>query len=117
MCLSVQSAKSVVKTSFPRFRGLRAKPALGFTILRQGEQIVAFSCGLGDGNQHALLLVGLDYSVNPDADLYINLMFRGLKQALVPGVHVVHFSATADQFKQRAGCRGAWLSMYVKAGQ
>ena len=86
-----------------------------FTILRQGERIVAFSCGLGDGNQHALLLVGLDYSVNPDADLYINLMFRGLKQALVPGVRVVHFSATADQFKQRAGCRGAWLSMYVKA--
>ena len=86
-----------------------------FTILRQGERIVAFSCGLGGGDQYALLLVGLDYFVNPDADLYINLMFRGLDQALVPGVRVVHFSATADQFKQRAGCRGAWLSVYMKA--
>ena len=28
-CLSVQSAKSVVKTLFRRFLGLRAKPALG----------------------------------------------------------------------------------------
>lgn len=86
-----------------------------FTILRQGEQIVAFHCALADGAQHRLLLVGFDYALNADFKLYFNLMYRGLDQGLVPGVRVVHFGASADEFKQGVGCRGTWLTVYVKA--
>ena len=86
-----------------------------FTILRQGERIVAFCCGIAGDDQHALLLVGLDYSLNADADLYFNVMFRGLEHGLTPGVRVVHFGASADEFKQRVGCHGSWFSLYIKA--
>ena len=86
-----------------------------FTILRKGDRIVAFHCALAGGQQHALLLVGLDYSLNAEFKLYFNLMFRGLEQGLVPGVHVVHFGASADEFKQGVGCRGSWLTLYLKA--
>ena len=86
-----------------------------FTILRQGERIVGFHCGLAAGDQHALLLVGFDYSLNAEFRLYFNLMYRGLDQGLIPGVRVVHFGAAADDFKQGVGCRGSWLTVYVKA--
>ncbi len=86
-----------------------------FTILRQGERIVAFHCALADGAQHRLLFVGFDYSLNANFRLYFNLMYRGLDQGLVPGVRVVHFGASADEFKQGMGCRGSWLTVYVKA--
>jgi predicted N-acyltransferase len=86
-----------------------------FTILRKGDRIVAFHCALAGGEQHALLLVGLDYSLNAEFKLYFNLMFRGLEQGLVPGVQVVHFGASADDFKQGVGCGGSWLTLYLKA--
>ncbi len=53
--------------------------------------------------------------VNADYKLYFNITFCGLDQGLVPGVRIVHFDASADEFKQGAGCRGSWLSVYVKA--
>ena len=86
-----------------------------FTILRQGQRIVAFHCGLAGGDQHRLLLLGFDYDLNADFKLFFNLMYRGLDQGLVPGVRVVHFGASADEFKQGVGCRGSWLTVYVKA--
>ena len=86
-----------------------------YTVIRQGERIVAFCCGLADGDQYALLWVGFDYSINAETELYFNVMYRCLEQGLAPGVRVVYFGASADQFKQRVGCRGTWLSIYVKA--
>ena len=39
--------------------------------------------------------------VNADYKLYFNITFRGLDQGLVPGVRIVHFGASADEFKHR----------------
>ena len=86
-----------------------------FTVVRQGERIVGFCCGLAAADQHAVLFVGLDYSLNREADLYFNLIYRSLDQGQSRGVQVVHIGASADEFKQRIGCHGAWLSIYVKA--
>lgn len=86
-----------------------------YTILRQGERVVAFCCGLAGGDQHLMLYCGLDYSLSRDIDLYFNVIYRGLECGLVPGVRVVHVGASADEFKQHMGCRGSWLSVYLKA--
>ncbi len=88
-----------------------------FTFARQNERIVGFCCGLASGHQYSLLVVGLDYSINRETNLYFNLVYRMMQQALVPGVNLLHFGATADEFKQRLGCRGSWLSIYVKASK
>ena len=85
-----------------------------FTIIRKNERIVGFCCGLASRGAHSLLFLGLDYTVNAESDLYFNMVFRALSQGIVPGVEVVHVGATADEFKQRLGCAGEPLSIYVK---
>ena len=86
-----------------------------FTIVRQGERIVGFCCGISGTDQHVLLILGFDYSLNREADLYFNLIYRALEQGMNPGVQVIHIGAAADEFKQRIGCHGEWRSIFVKA--
>ncbi|MGQ0634446.1 MAG: GNAT family N-acetyltransferase [Planctomycetaceae bacterium] len=86
-----------------------------FTIVRQFDRIVGFCCGVASPGEHAMIYCGLDYEINPQSDLYFNIIYRGLAQGLVPGVQVVHVGATANEFKQHMGCRGVPLSIFVKA--
>jgi predicted N-acyltransferase len=86
-----------------------------FAILRKGDRIVAFCCGLAAAGEHYMLYCGLDYALNADTDLYFNTIYRGLGQGLAPGVKVVHIGASADEFKRRMGCTGESLAIYVKA--
>lgn len=86
-----------------------------FTIARQGDKIIGFCFGIAGADQHVMLFVGRDYDVTPEADLYFNLIYRGLDQGLTSGVRAVHIGASSDEFKQQIGCRGSWLSVYVKA--
>ncbi|MGQ0634445.1 MAG: GNAT family N-acetyltransferase [Planctomycetaceae bacterium] len=86
-----------------------------FTFIRQGTRIVGFCCGFASPGQHTLLFCGLEYALNSESDLYFNLIYRGLEQALAPGVRIVRIGASADEFKQHMGCRPTNLSIYVKA--
>lgn len=86
-----------------------------FTIIRKGDRIVAFCCGVASPGAHTMLFCGLDYSLNAEADLYFNTIYRGLAHGLAPGVRVVYIGASADEFKQHMGCLGEPLSVYVKA--
>ncbi|MFN0055868.1 MAG: GNAT family N-acetyltransferase [Planctomycetales bacterium] len=85
-----------------------------FTFMFQGETPVGFCCGVASPGAHTLLYCGLDYDLNAQADLYFNIIFRGLEQGLVPGVKTVHVGASADEFKQHMGCTQVPLSIYVK---
>ncbi|WP_397570380.1 GNAT family N-acetyltransferase [Schlesneria sp. T3-172] len=85
-----------------------------YTIIRKGEKIVGFGCAVAGMGQHSLIVMGLDDASNRDTDLYFNIVYRGIQDALVPGVRVIHIGAAADEFKQRIGCQGEWLSIYVK---
>lgn len=85
-----------------------------FTFVYKDERPVGFCCGLDRDGQHTLLFCGLDYKLNAEADLYFNLIFRGLKFGLIPGVKQVSIGAAADQFKQHIGCEPTPLSIYLK---
>lgn len=86
-----------------------------FTIIRKEGKIVGFCSAIASPGAHNMLYCGLDYSLNADADLYFNIIFRGLAQGLKPGVRMVHIGAGADEFKQHMGCEPEILSVYVKA--
>jgi predicted N-acyltransferase len=86
-----------------------------FTVIRREEEIVGFCCALAHGATHYMLFCGLNYELNADADLYFNIIYRGLGQGLVPGVRQVHIGAGADEFKQHIGCTGESIAIYVKA--
>ncbi len=86
-----------------------------FTFMFQGERPVGFCCGVASPGGHTLLYCGLDYGLNAQADLYFNIIYRGLAQGLAPGVRTVHVGASADEFKKHLGCVQIPLSIYLKA--
>jgi hypothetical protein len=87
------------------------------TVVRDRERIVAFNWGMMDGRVHHYLFCGLDYAVAHDADLYFNLMYRQLDDALRRRPERIEVGQTADMFKARLGCRPAPRYFYVKPGR
>jgi hypothetical protein len=85
-----------------------------FTLIYQGERIVAFDCGLFHGDEYANLFCGLDYGLNEEADLYFNLMYHDVDFALRSGVRALHVGQSADEFKARMGCYTRPRYFYVK---
>ena len=87
------------------------------TVVYDGERIVAFNWGMMDGRVHHYLFCGMDYAAAPDADLYFNLMYRQLDEALRWRPERIEVGQTADTFKARLGCRPEPRYFYVKPGR
>ena len=86
-----------------------------FTLIRRGEEVVAFSSGLFHGDSYQNLFVGYELTLNADADLYFNVMLENLDFALRRGVRSIHVGQTANEFKSRVGCYADPRHFYVKA--
>jgi predicted N-acyltransferase len=84
------------------------------TTIAAGDRIVAFNWGLMDGRVHHYLFCGLDYAVAHDADLYFNLMYHQLDDALRRNPERIEVGQTADTFKARLGCRPTPRYFFVK---
>jgi hypothetical protein len=85
------------------------------TTVYDGDRIVAFNWGLADGPVYRYLFCGVDHAAGRDADLYFNLMYHQLDEALRRGPRRIQVGQTADEFKARLGCRPAPRYFYVKA--
>jgi hypothetical protein len=85
------------------------------TTVYDGDRIVAFNWGLADGPVYHYLFCGVDHAAGRDADLYFNLMYHQLDEALRRGPRRIQVGQTADEFKARLGCRPAPRYFYVKA--
>ncbi|MEX2222006.1 MAG: GNAT family N-acetyltransferase [Candidatus Rokuibacteriota bacterium] len=90
---------------------------VSLTAVYDRDRIVAFNWGMMDGGVHHYLFCGIDYAVARDADLYFNLMYHQLDDALRRGPERIEVGQTADAFKARLGCRPAPRYFYVKAGR
>ncbi|HYS19289.1 MAG TPA: GNAT family N-acetyltransferase [Candidatus Binatia bacterium] len=84
------------------------------TAIYDGDRVVAFNWGMMDGRVHHYLFCGMDYAVARDADLYFNLMYHQLDDALRRGPDRIEVGQTADTFKARLGCRPTPRYFYVK---
>ncbi len=85
-----------------------------FTLLKAGEKVVGFCCGLSAGKRHTMLYCGIDYDVNEDAAVYFNTVYRGLAAALETSASEINVGQSADEFKRRMGCEGRPLFMFLK---
>ena len=85
-----------------------------FTVISQGERVVAFVCGVFDQGNYLNLFCGLDYALNEETDLYFNLMYEDLDYALRQNLRSVHVGQTANDFKSRVGCYLEPRFFYVK---
>lgn len=99
---------------FFRQLALRCGDAVHMTAIFQGERIVAFSWGWRSGGSYQNALVGFDYALNHEHDLYFNLMAQDLDYALRQGAQEILVGQTADVFKSRIGCEVRGRYVYVK---
>lgn len=88
---------------------------VSFTAIRRQEQIVAFGWGLTRGGAYRSLFIGVDYSLNPETDLYFNTMLRGIDYALQNGVSDIFVGQSADDFKARIGCYQRPRFIYLRS--
>jgi predicted N-acyltransferase len=85
------------------------------TVITKDDRPVAFAFGLTEGRIYHNLYVGIDYAMNNDADLYFNLYYLDINQAMRRGATTLHLGQTSDEFKARLGCRQEPLWFKVRA--
>jgi hypothetical protein len=112
-------ARSAVKLEllpieFFRELARQLRGLVSLTAVYEGDRIVAFNWGLLDGRVHHYLFCGMDYALARDADLYFNLMYHQLDDALRLGAERIEVGQTGDTFKARLGCRPTPRYVYVK---
>ncbi|MDQ6676583.1 MAG: GNAT family N-acetyltransferase, partial [Acidobacteriota bacterium] len=87
---------------------------VSLTCVYQEDEIVAFNWALHAANDYYFLFCGIDEERNRSGDLYFNLMYQEMDNALKRKVRNIHFGQTADTFKARLGCVPVPLYVYVK---
>ncbi len=85
-----------------------------FTLICQGERVVAFTCGLFNQQAYHNFFCGFDYELNEEAELYFNLLYEDLDYALRQNVRSIQIGQTADEVKMRVGCYREPRFFYVK---
>lgn len=95
--------------------GRQLAPQIVLTLLRQGDEVVAFAWSLHRGTVYRNMFVGVDGEANDRSDAYFNLMLIDMDHALREGATKIYFGQTADTFKSRLGCFADPRSIYVQA--
>ena len=120
-----ENVRSRSKVQFERlpaeyFRELarRLPDNTSFIYVYRGDQPVAFAASMfGDKSYHGLML-GIDYEINREYDLYFNMLFKSLDVGFRLGAHDIELGQTADSTKHgKLDIYQAPLSLYVKGGR
>jgi predicted N-acyltransferase len=113
VALSSEHRLELLPLSF--FHGLarRLPGRVGLTVVYDGNRVAAFNWNLFDGETYHFLFAGLDYDLNPNVDLYFNLMYAEMDHAFRAGAESLVFGQTADDFKTRLGCHQEQRFFYV----
>jgi hypothetical protein len=84
------------------------------TVISKDNRVAAFNWALATPSTYHFLFCGIDYALNEDADLYFNVMYADLDQALRANVGDIQVGQTSDMFKARLGCTQQPLFVYAK---
>jgi predicted N-acyltransferase len=89
-----------------------------YIFVYRGDEPVAFSSSVFTDKSFHGLMLGIDYEVNREHELYFNMLFKSLDSAFRRGVHDIELGQTADSTKQgKLDTYQAPLSLYVKGGR
>jgi predicted N-acyltransferase len=87
---------------------------VSLTLATLDGEVVCCHWGLRQGDAYYFLFCGLHYPTNRDADVYFNLMYAELGNALRAGASSVQLGQTAQQFKARLGAIASPRSVCVR---
>lgn len=117
---------AVVNASAYRFEVLRQRfflqliehksQQLILTLALKDGQKVGFILSMYSGRRFYLLFAGLDYQANQQTNVYYNLVYAAIEQALAKGpFDSIHVGQAADTFKARLGCRAVPMTLMLRA--
>jgi predicted N-acyltransferase len=103
---------------FPRELARRMPDNTVFTLIYRGEEIVGFSLSLVSETTFHGMVLGVDYEVNAEAEVYFNLLYQSIDTALRHGAQEICIGQTTDALKHdKLGCYQVPLSIFVKGGR
>jgi predicted N-acyltransferase len=103
---------------FPRELARRMPDNTVFTFVYRGTEIVGFALSLVSATTFHGMVLGVDYGVNAEAELYFNLLYQTMDLAFQRGATDVCIGQTTDALKHdKLGCYQVPLSIYVKGGR
>jgi predicted N-acyltransferase len=89
-----------------------------FIYVYRGDQAVAFSASMFSDKSYHGLMLGIDYEINREYDLYFNMLFKSLDVAFRRGAHDIELGQTSDSTKHgKFDIYQTPLSLYVKGGR
>ncbi len=103
---------------FLREMARRLPDNTSFTFVYRGDEVVAFAASVfSDKTFHGLVL-GIDYEMNREYELYFNVLFKSLDVAFRHGAHDILLGQTADTTKHaKLDIYQAPISIYVKGAK
>jgi predicted N-acyltransferase len=103
---------------FPRELARRMPDNTVFTLIYRGEEIVGFSLSLVSETTFHGMVLGVDYEVNAEAEVYFNLLYQSIDTAFRHGAQEICIGQTTDALKHdKLGCYQVPLSIFVKGGR
>jgi hypothetical protein len=77
------------------------------------NKMVAFTSGLHSESHFEAHYIGLDYALNRKFDLYQNILYSYIEDAIVVRASKLYFGRTALEIKSTVGARPHKLSCYI----
>ena len=87
--------------------------SLRIWIAKNGEDVVGFFSAWEHATVFDMFYIGFDYSKNEEFQLYFNILFFAIEQAIASGKEKLILGRTALEAKARLGCKPDYLSTYL----
>jgi hypothetical protein len=84
------------------------------SALFEGQQMLAFTTGILNGEEFEAHHIGLDYGQNRHRALYLNVLFHYIEMALESGARTVCFGRTALEMKTTVGAVPVYFNAFMK---
>lgn len=79
----------------------------------ENERLVAFASAWVKEEELDMFYIGFDYARNAELQLYFNILFFALEQAILLGKKMLVLGRTALEAKARLGCQPHYLQTYL----
>ena len=79
-----------------------------------GEKLVAFSSAILHNGEYDMNYIGFDYAYNHSHNLYFNILFHCLENAMSTGCHKLILGRTAPEAKAIMGCEADYRYSFYK---
>lgn len=79
----------------------------------EGDQMLAFASAWVHEDTFDMFYIGFDYQYNNERNLYFNILYFSIEQAIVLGKSHLNLGRTALEAKARLGCRPRYLHTFL----